>query len=240
MSATKPSPAGPISRIGLIHTVSSLSALFVELAGSLLPDVSLINLTDETLLRDAIAAGGLTPSIEQRLARHVEALAMEGADAVMVTCSSLGPAVDTLAAASPLPLLRVDSAMADKAVRAARRVGVLATLPTTMNPTIELVRARAAAIGASVTVVAHLCEGAFAALQDGDITRHDELVRAGLRALEPQVDLVILAQASMARVLLSDGVPCQVPILASPGLAVEHLAHLVADRHQSPGPEEEK
>lgn len=100
-----------------------------------------------------------------------------------------------------------------------------------MNPTTELVRARAA-IGASVAVVAHLCEGAFAVLQDGDITRHDELVRAGLRALEPQVDLVILAQASMARVLLSDGVPSQVPILASPGLAVEHLAHLVADRHQ--------
>ena len=108
MMTAKPPPPSPITRIGLIHTVSSLSRLFGELAGSLLPGVSLIELTDETLLRDAIAAGGLTPAIQQRLTRHVDALAMQGADAVMVTCSSLGPAVDTLAATSPLPLLRVE------------------------------------------------------------------------------------------------------------------------------------
>ena len=239
MSAAKLPPPGPISRVGFIHTVSSLSRLFGELAGSLLPDVSIIDLTDETLLSDVIAAGGLTSGIQQRLAGHVESLAARGADAVMVSCSSLGPAVDRLAATSRLPLLRVDRAMADESVRAARRIGVLATLYTTMNPTVELVRARAAAIGASVTVVPHLCAGAFASLQDGDIARHDELVRAGLRVLQTQVDLVLLAQASMARVMISDGVPGQIPILASPGLAVEYLAHLVADRLQSTGPDEE-
>jgi Asp/Glu/hydantoin racemase len=232
----KSSPAGPISRIGLIHTVGSLPALFAELAGSLIPDVSLIHVTDETLLRDANAAGGLAPGIERRLARHVDSLASQGADAVMVTCSSLGPAVDKLAATSSVPLLRVDRAMADQAVRAAGRVGVLATLQTTMNPTAELVRARGAAIGAPVTVVAHLCAGAFAALRDGDIARHDELVRSGLLAIESQVDLVVLAQASMARVLTGDGVPSQIPILASPGLAVEHLAQMVAERHPPAGP----
>ena len=61
MSATKPPPPGPISRIGLIHTVSSLSALFGELAGSLLPDVSLIDLTDETLLTGRDRGGRADP-----------------------------------------------------------------------------------------------------------------------------------------------------------------------------------
>ena len=226
-------------RIGLIHTVSTLAPVFAGLAASLLPGVSVAGIVDESLLGDAIAAGGLTPDIQRRLADHVRSLVGQGAGTVMVTCSSLGPAVDQLAATSAVPLLRVDTAMAEEAVRSARRVGVLATLQTTLRPTADLVRDRAAAHGARVEVVAHLCEGAFAALKAGDTGRHDELVRAGLRALEPRVDLVLLAQASMARVLLDNGVPGKVPILTSPRRAVEQLARAVAGQGRPAGPRKE-
>lgn len=121
-----------------------------------------------------------------------------------------------------VPVLRVDRPMADRAVALGRRVGVLATLSTTLEPTADLVRRRALAAGAEISLEARLCEGAFEALMSGDAAAHDTRVAEALSELGGQVDVVVLAQASMARVAGTVAVP--VPVLASPPLAMEHLA----------------
>jgi Asp/Glu/hydantoin racemase len=137
--------------------------------------------------------------------------------------SAMGQAVDRIAATSLLPAMRVDTAMVDEALRRGRRIGVLATLHTTMTPTVELVRQRSNG-DPDVRIEAHVCERAFAALKAGDIARHDELVKAGLRRIEPLADVVILAQASMARVLAGPQATSRVPILLSLRLAIQALA----------------
>ena len=118
--------------------------------------------------------------------------------------------------------------MADEAVRLGSRIGVLATLATTLEPTAELVARRGRAAGQDVKVVSGLCSGAFEALVAGDRDRHDELVRAGLQQIVGEVDSVVLAQASMARV--TDTLPeaeRTVPILSSPRLGMTRVAELV-------------
>ena len=216
------SDAGP-RRLGLIHTVGALRDVFGPLADELLPDVPVKHVVDESLLQDAIAEGGVTPEIEARLADRIAALAQSGVAAIMVTCSSMGQAVDRIAATSPLPVMRVDTAMVEEALRRGKRIGVLATLRTTMTPTVELVRQRSNG-DPDVRIEAHVCEGAFTALKAGDIARHDELVKGGLQRIEPLVDVVILAQASMARVLAGPAATTRVPILSSPRLAIQALA----------------
>jgi Asp/Glu/hydantoin racemase len=123
----------------------------------------------------------------------------------------------------------VDEAMADAALAAGRRVGVIATLSTTLEPTAALLRRRASEAGideGQVEIVPHLVAAAFGELKVGNLERHDELVRAGLRELLPRVDVIVLAQASMARVAaqLSADDTGGKPILASPRLAVERVA----------------
>jgi Asp/Glu/hydantoin racemase len=71
-------------------------------------------------------------------------------------------------------------------------------------------------------------EGAFQAVISGNGTKHDELVSAALREMAKSVDVIVLAQASMARVvdtLRPEDKP--VPILSSPRSAIEHLASLL-------------
>ena len=78
-------------------------------------------------------------------------------------------------------------------------------------------------------MTARLCEGAFDALMGGDPAKHDALVAAALRELVTQVDVIALAQASMARVVDTlDEAERRVPILASPSLAIEYLANELA------------
>jgi hypothetical protein len=91
-----------------------------------------------------------------------------------------------------------------------------------------LISRRAQKADRQVELTSHLCEGAFDALMGGDAAKHDAIVAGALRAMATQVDVMVLAQASMARVV--DGLAAQdrrVPILSSPALAVDYLATVV-------------
>lgn len=211
--------------LALIHTSATLVPVFAQLCRDKLPGVATFNLVDDSLVRAIGAKGALTPDIARRVAGYIASAEAGGADQILVTCSSIGPAVEAAAPFAAVPVLRVDQPMIDQAVRTGRRIGVIATLPTTLHPTADLLRRRAAAAGRTIEATARLCEGAFEALMSGDAAKHDALVGAALRELAGTVDVILLAQASMARVV--DTLPApdrRVPILASPPIAIDYLA----------------
>jgi Asp/Glu/hydantoin racemase len=219
--------------LAFVHTVASLVPIFDRLAHEIAPEVETFNIVDESLLRTTIRQGRLSPATARRLAGYVASAEAAGADAVLVTCSSVGAAAEAVRPLSSVPVLRVDEPMADAAVEIARaaggRIAVLGTLSTTLEPTADLVRRRASAVEASVVVVPRLAEGAFEALGSGDGERHDTLVRDALVAVAGDVDVVVLAQASMARVV--DSLPSDaltVPVLSSPRYGVQRAADVLA------------
>lgn len=215
--------------LGLIHTSATLVPLFQQLVKEKLPGVDTFNIVDDSLIKETIARGSLGAQTAGRVSDYVRSAAAAGADYILVTCSSIGVAVEGAAAMTDVPVLRVDRPMADQAVQIGRRIGVIATVATTMEPTADLVRRRAAAAGKEIELTAKLCEGAFAALMSGDTETHDTKVRAALEELMKKVDVIVLAQASMARVVGTlPEASRTIPILASPPIAIDHLATLLA------------
>ena len=211
--------------LGLVHTSATLVPVFAQLCKEKLPGVNVFNIADDSLVKGIIASGGLTSQISHRVARYLESAELAGADYILVTCSSIGPAVEAAAKLIGVPVLRVDQPMADKAVQTGRRVGVIATLRTTLEPTADLISRRAQKAGKQIELTSKLCAGAFEALMSGDAATHDAKVTSALKQLSKQVDVIVLAQASMARVVETlSPENKRVPILASPGLAVDYLA----------------
>lgn len=215
--------------LGLIHTSATLVPVFQALCTQYLPNVKVFNIVDDSLIKNVISCGELRPDTARRVVDYTGSAAAAGADFILVTCSSIGAAVEMGAALSSVPVLRVDQPMADLAVKTGTRIGVVATLPTTLGPTSDLVIRRAALAGKEIQLVSKLCEGAFEALMSGDSATHDAMVAKALIELSTQVDVILLAQASMARVVdqLSEA-DKKVPILASPAIAIQHLASLLS------------
>jgi Asp/Glu/hydantoin racemase len=147
-----------------------------------------------------------------------------GAEALMFTCSSISQYAGPLAERLGVPVYRVDEAMADEAVRAGERISVIATLPTTVQPTAALLRERAELHGRDVQIDEVVVDGAFEAAVAGDRARHDSLVADAIKAASG--DVVVLAQASMASA--ADGLEVAAPILTSPERGVRRLAEQVA------------
>jgi Asp/Glu/hydantoin racemase len=207
-------------KLAFVHTSHVLIPLFSQLSKEKLPGVEVFHMVDESLIRNTIAARHLTKTTIRRLVSTIGSAHEGGADAVMVTCSSIGPGVAVARSQFDFPVLRVDEAMAEKAVNLGRRIGVVATLNTTLEPTIALLEETAAAAGRDVELIPELCDGAFEAVLAGDTARHDELLSGALKKLKEQVEVVVLAQASMARVAGQFQSNGGSPILSSPELAM--------------------
>ena len=216
--------------LGLIHTSATLVPVFQGLIEKYLSDKNLkiFNIVDDSLIKNTIERGEMTPDTSRRVVDYVGSAEAAGADFILVTCSSIGAAVESSASLTKVPVLRVDQPMADKAVQMGTKIGVVATLPTTLEPTSDLVRRRAIVAGKEIELTSKLCEGAFDALMGGKPEIHDKKVAAALKELSQKVDVILLAQASMARVVdqLAEE-DKKVPILTSPELAMEYLVNIL-------------
>lgn len=203
-----------------LNIIDPIKALFAEL----LPNVRLINVADDSLIQDVIEAGQVTQPVTRRLVAYYQAAQQTGADLIFNTCSSVGEVTQLGQQFVDIPIVQIDHAMAEEAVRQGATVGVLATLPTTLGPTVRLVRAKAAAEGRSVQVHEGPAAGAFQALLAGQAAEHDRRIMAVAETLANRVDLFVLAQASMARLqdALSEAVGK--PVLSSPRLGVRSVA----------------
>jgi len=214
--------------LALIHTSATLIPVFQQLCKTHLPAVKTFNIVDDSLVAGIRAKGSLTADIARRVQAYVTSAEAGGADHILVTCSSIGPAVEASARFASVPVLRVDQPMADLAVQTGARIGVIATLSTTLEPTSDLVLRRAAAAGKKIALTSRLVEGAFEALMAGDAATQEGLMALATQRDTEEVDVILLAQASMARVVdtLPEG-DKRIPILASPPTAIAHLATLL-------------
>jgi aspartate/glutamate racemase len=182
-----------------IHTaitmVEPTKALFAEH----LPNVRLINIADDSLIQDVIKAGEVPEPVRKRLFSYYNAAIDAGADVIFNTCSSVGDVAIEGREKVSVPLVKIDDAMAEKAVRTYKRIGVLATLPTTLDPTARLVQKFSTELNKPVEIEKGLAEGAFQKLTEGDVDSHNKKILETALALANKVDAFVLAQGSMAK-----------------------------------------
>ena len=210
-----------------IHTLKPLLNVFDELIKEILPGVKTWHILDELMLEIVHRRGELHKDDATRLLEHVNEARKIGADALLVTCSTMSPCVDDVQSQASFPILKIDQPMIEEAVKQGNSIGVVATNQTTLAPTKLLLEQQAKASNKAIKTRLKLVDNALEALLSGKGEHHDDLVKEAVMNLSPQVDVVILAQASMARVLHiipeSDRV---IPILTSPHLALRKVREL--------------
>jgi Asp/Glu/hydantoin racemase len=212
------------ARLAFLHTNFVLVDPIRSLSRELLRDTPTFHVVDESLLSDILAAGGLTNGVIRRIARLAISAEEAGAATVVLTCSSASPSVGIVRSMLKVPLLAIDEAMAEEAVARAVRIGVLATVRTTIQPTRDLVEAKARTAHRRVEVLAEVCAEAFEALMRGERGEHDRLVTARCRALAQKVELILFAQGSMAP--LAEQLRAEIPILTSLELGVRRAGEV--------------
>jgi Asp/Glu/hydantoin racemase len=221
---------GPVlpPRVVLVHAVPVAVPPVLAAFRTSWPEAEVESLLDEGLTPALRREGGLTPGLVARICDLATYAARTGAEAILFTCSAFTPAIDVAKRLVAVPVLKPDEAMYAAALDAGRRVGILATMPAAVPAAEAQILAAAAERGALVEVRTATVPEAFAALDAGDADAHDRLVAEAARRLAGEVEVLCLAQFSMAPARAAAQAGLRVPVLSGPDAAVRRLKALVS------------
>jgi Asp/Glu/hydantoin racemase len=217
-------------KIAVLHTsfvFVQVEPLINELIAELIPDADVIHFVDSDILATVMKEGLISEKSSARMTHLAQAAELAGADIIFSACSSLGPALDVAAKAVSIPVVKIDEAMALETAQRGYKIGVLATVPTTLGPTSDLIQSHADAMNKEISIQRRLAEGAFDVLMSGDRHKHDQMVTEQAMVLAGEVDLIVLSQASMNRLADSLAEVTGLPVLSSPRRGVGYLAEMV-------------
>ena len=196
----RPWSGGMTVRLGLLHTVPALAPDSTACSPRRAPGSTACTSWMPSCSPRRCGPGS-APRCGEAVAAHVRYLVDVGADGVLVTCSSIGEATEAAARDVAVPVVRIDTAMAERAVAtcAADRQRPASRCSRRWrrrsDPPGGCWSGSAAWAGQSHRDRAGRAERAREA---GDTERHDALIADALRAAAAMRTSIVLAQASMA------------------------------------------
>jgi Asp/Glu/hydantoin racemase len=213
-----------IKMIRLISSSIGTGALMNQLFVKEFPEITIRNIVDDTLVKDVIANDNvISPSVVRRVCSYVVSAEMSGADLVVITCSTVSVIARVAERMVGIPVMRIDEPMAEVAAEKGNRIKVLATISSTVAPSVELIKEKAYQRGKEIVLDSFLCKTARQFLDEGNPQEHDRILREEIENSLKDFDLVILAQVSMARVLEMMDPEKRKCVFTSPPLAIEGI-----------------
>ena len=206
-------------RIALIHIQMVSAGPMLDAFTRHWPEAEVTNLLDEGLFTSPARGAAYVVERFKALACYA---ATAPADAILFTCSAFGPAIMAARnALAPIPVLTPNEAMIEAAVATGGRIGLLASF----GPTLASMPAE---FPPNTLAGQALAEGAFAALNAGDVETHNRLIVEAATGQLAGCDVIALAQSSMAPAARAVAVATGKPVLTTPDTAVHKLRRLLA------------
>jgi len=214
-------------KVALIHTGFALVEVLKNLFGEIMPSVEVINILDDSLLREILKEKKITKPVIERMISYFKSAECCKADCILNVCSSVGEVADIARMIINTPIVKIDEVMAEEAVKKATSIGVAATLQSTLDPTCRLLEKKANDIGKKITITRTLCPGAFEELISGNAKKHDDIVLGEVKKLSGRVEIIVLAQGSMARLAGSLDSKLLPRVLSSPRSGVMEVKRVL-------------
>ncbi|RLE23856.1 MAG: hypothetical protein DRJ50_05540 [Actinobacteria bacterium] len=217
--------------IGFLHTspvhIGTFDTLVAEHPGGF----NTVEVVDEPLLDLARSVGPSHPDVVAGISSSLDELERAGASIVVCTCSTIAGEAELVGERFDVPVVRVDRAMAERAIASGTRIAVVGALESTFSPTRALLESCASSEGVSIEITDVFSEGSWDNFEAGNIDGYMQSVAATCSSLGGTCDVIVLAQASMA--VAATMVEGPIPVLSSPALAVEAAIAAVQDRLDS-------
>jgi Asp/Glu/hydantoin racemase len=221
-----PSSAPKSTRIVLLHATPIAMAPIQTAFAERWPEAEIVNLLDDGLTIDRGREVDLSDGMIHRFVTFGRYGHAMGADGILVTCSAFGPAIDQLAAALPVPVLKPNEAMFQAAIAAGRRIGMLATFAPSVSTMTAEFEEYVSREGKSATLTTVVVPDAIDLLRKGDADTHNRLVAQRAPELA-DCDAIMLAHFSTSRAAAAVRATVDIPVLTAPQAAVDRMRALV-------------
>jgi len=186
-------------KLGIIHAAIFTSQIVKKYIDEIIPEVTIAHAGDDTIqMANNACEPGTIPKVNYfKFVTLAKFLEDAGVDLIMLACSTFNRAVEYARPMIETPMLQIDRPMMDLAVQDGKRVGLLATLPSTVPSSERLLKLAAEAAKKNIKIKTVLCSKAFEVLRQGNPEKHNELLLEEIDSLSKEVDSIVMAQVSM-------------------------------------------
>ena len=186
--------------LGIIHAalITTKSAQpFIE---QIIPEVKVVHHVDDTIQNSNFASPpGIIPKENYfKFAAYAYYFEKAEVDLILLACSTFNRAVELARPMINVPMLQIDRPMMDLAVKDGKKIGLLATVPTTVPSSERLLKLAASEAGKEIEITTVLCTKAFEEIKKGNVDKHNDLLLSEIDKLSLSVDAIVMAQISMS------------------------------------------
>jgi aspartate/glutamate racemase len=186
--------------LGIFHAALISTRGVQPFIEEIIPEVTVVHHVDDTVQNSNFASlPGVIPKENYfKFASYAYYLEKAGVDMILLACSTFNKAVELASPMINVPMLQIDRPMMDLAVKQGKKIGLLATVPTTVPSSERLLNLAAAEAGKKIEVTTVLCSEAFAEIKKGNVNKHNEMLLTEIERLSGTVDAIVMAQVSMS------------------------------------------
>lgn len=214
--------------LGIIHAASITTQIIKPYLDEIIPNIKVLHICDDTIERDnSRSLPGIIPKHNfYKFATYARFFEESGVDLILLACSTFSPAVDVARPMITTPMLQIDKPMMEKALDFGKRIGLVATLPSTVPASVNLLKKAAMERNKKVDVETIVCDEAFEVLRSGDRKKHNEILLSRIGSEMKRFDVIILAQLSMSA--LEDELKgFEIPVLTSARTGLERVKQML-------------
>ena len=213
-------------RVVMIHALAESVSPVKVAFGEVFPEAELINLLDEALFIDF--KGQITPQLRRRMSQLICYCEEYGADAIGLACSVYAPVVETAKDLVDVPVVSSYSPVMEEAVRAGKRIGIIAAVGATLRDSDYYLNLTAEEQGRSIETELCLAEELLPLHRTQGEEAFNRRLEELVLDLSGKVDAVLLGQFSMASALNRLQEVCPVPVLSGPHSTANKLKALLS------------
>ena len=218
-------------KVALVYTVTT-SELKADTEGEvrkqLGSDVEILNYEIPSVFHEIAEAGYVTSKASAKLISVYMKAVEDGADAILSVCSTVGDVAYSMQDAAKylgVPIVIINEEMCRETVRQGKRIAIMATFRTSVEPTKNILHRVAREMGKRVEVTEVIVEGGFGLEPD----KFKALMAAKAGEIADKVDVIVFSQGSMAYCEEHIAKMYKIPVLSNPRFAAVDLkAALVA------------
>ena len=219
-------------KVALIYTGTSpelVEYVEREIKKQLGAQVELKNYAVPSALEEIRKTGYVTAAPAAKMVKTYMEAVEAGADAILNICSSVGDVVHSvqdLAKYLGVPIVMVNDEMCREAVRKGNKIAIMATLPTSIEPTRNILLRVSREMGKHVEVITVLVDGGYGL----DEEQFKARMAAEAEKIAGQVDVIVFAQGSMAYCEKFIADRFQKTVLSNPYFGAKALKNALIDK----------
>lgn len=186
-------------KIGVIHATNNAVSNLNNAIYKKLPHSKIINFIDENIQLYANEIDGIDTKTHRDFYRLAIAAEEAEVDIIIVACTVLTPVVDIVKPFINIPIIAVDQAMLEKAVKSHNKIGVVATTGPSGPAMKKQLEKIASNINKNIDVKVEINTDAMKELKKGNQQEHDILnYKSAEKLLKKDCEVIILAQITQA------------------------------------------